>query len=323
VKALVTGATGFIGGHLCQRLVREGHAVVALVRSAKRAAGLPAQVERLEGDLAMFERAELELPACDVVIHLAGVVAAKNAREYDRVNFRGVRALLDALQRQRWRPRRLLFASSLAAAGCSAAGVRLTERDECQPLDDYGRAKRAAELLVQEAPFPTTAFRPAVVFGPRDPATLTFFKMAARGWGFRVAGAPQKVSFIDVDDLVAAIVAMAGDVSTGHRTFFVGARQDLDSAQLWQTLAEVIGRRVRVLAVPRPALYVAHLMSTAFSKVFRFTNRLDRKQYQQLVAPAFLCSSEALERAYGWAPRVGFAESLRKALEGYRAEGWL
>jgi hypothetical protein len=57
--------------------------------------------------------------------------------------------------------------------------------------------------------------------------------------------------------------------------------------------------------------------------VFRYKNQLDRKQYDQLIAPAFLCSSDALERAYGWRPRLGLGQSVRKALEGYRSDGWL
>src|SRR5579859_1345394 len=208
MKVLLTGATGFIGGHLCRRLVATGNAVVALVRDAKKAAALPNEVERLDGDLSIFDRADLALPPCDVVIHMAGVVAAKSADEYDAINFRAVKSLVESIARQSWRPRRFLFASSLAAAGPSMPGIRKSEADVCAPVDDYGRAKLAAEEFLQSAPFPTTSFRPSVVFGPKDPATFTFFRMAARGWGFRVGGPAQHFSFIDVDDLVDAIVRM-------------------------------------------------------------------------------------------------------------------
>src|SRR5205814_1926475 len=141
--------------------------------------------------------------------------------DYDAINFRGVKNLVDGLARQEWRPRRFLFASSLAAAGPSVPGVRKTESDVCDPVDDYGRAKLAAEIFLRAAPFPTTSFRPSVVFGPKDPATFTFFRMASRGWGFRVGGPAQAFSFIDVDDLVDGIMRMADDTSSEHRTYFV------------------------------------------------------------------------------------------------------
>jgi hypothetical protein len=113
------------------------------------------------------------------------------------------------------------------------------------------------------------------------------------------------------------------DATDQHRTYFVSAHEDFDSAGLWKTLSEVMGRRVRVLRLPRALVYVASLVNTALAKVFRFKNQLDRKQYEQLVAPAFLCSSEALQKAHRWSPRFGLRESLSKAVAGYRADGLL
>jgi nucleoside-diphosphate-sugar epimerase len=326
MRILVTGATGFIGAHLCRELVRQGHELVALARDPKKAAAeLPSTgVETLAGDLSLFAREDVVLPACELVIHLAGVVAAKSPEQYDAVNFEAVKHLVRTLARQTWRPRRLLFASSLAAVGPTMTRVPKTERDLAEPIEPYGRAKlKAEQFLAAEAPFPTTSFRPALVFGPRDTATLTFFKLAKRGFGFRVAGAPQGLSFIDIDDAVAGICAMMSDTSDAHRTYFLAAREQMDTERLWQAMAEATARRVRVIRVPRPILRGASVMSTAFSKVFGFTNQLDRKQYDQMVAPAFMCSSDALQAAHDWTPRVSLVQSLAKAWTAYQADGWV
>jgi nucleoside-diphosphate-sugar epimerase len=325
VRVLVTGATGFIGGHLCRHLVAGGHDVVALVRDpAKAAAALPARgVETLAGDLRLFERADLVLPPCDLVIHLAGVVAAPTLEEYDSINFGAVKSLVRALGRQRWQPRRLLFASSLAAAGPSPSRVPLTERDPARPVEPYGRAKHKAELfLAAEAPFPTTSFRPSLVFGPRDTATLAFFQMAKRGVGFRIAGPPQDLSYIDVDDAVRGIAAMMTDASDAHRTYFLSAGQ-MDTEVLWRAMADAIGRRVRIVRVPRPLLRGASIVTTALSRVIGFTNQLDAKQVDQMTAPAFVCSSAALAASHDWSPQVSLEASLHKAWTAYRADGWL
>jgi len=326
MRVFMTGATGFIGAHLCRGLVAGGHEIVALVRDPdKAAAELPSSgVETLPGDLSVFERDDLVIPPCEVVIHLAGVVAAKSPEQYDAVNFEAVKSLVKSLARQRWRPRRLLFASSLAAAGPTASRVPKTEGDPAEPIEPYGRAKlKAEQFLAAEAPFPTTSFRPSLVFGPRDTATLAFFKMAKRGVGFRVAGEPQGLSFIDVDDAVSGIAAMMTDTSGAHRTYFLAAREPMDTEILWRAMSEAIGRRVRVVRVPRPVLRGASVMSTALSRMFGFTNQLDAKQYDQMVAPAFLCSSAALQAAHGWTPRVSLVGSLAKAWAAYRADGWL
>jgi nucleoside-diphosphate-sugar epimerase len=203
-------------------------------------------------------------------------------------------------------------------------GVPLTERDPAAPIDPYGRAKlKAEQYLAAEAPFPTTSFRPSLVFGPRDTATLAFFKMAKRGFGFRIAGEPQGLSFIDVEDVVSGIAAMMGDTSSAHRTYFLAANEQMDTERLWQAMSEAVGRRVRVIRVPRPVLRGASVLSTAFSQLFGFTNQLDAKQYDQMVAPAFLCSSAALQAAHGWVPRVSLVGALAKAWNAYRADGWL
>ncbi len=326
MRVFITGATGFIGAHLCRELVARGHEIVALVRDPEKAAAeLPASgVETLAGDLSLFEQEDLVLPACEVVIHLAGVVAGVTAEQYDVVNFEAVKSLVKALARQTWRPRRLLFASSLAAVGPNATRVLMTERDPAEPIDPYGRAKlKAEQFLAAEAPFPTTSFRPSLVFGPRDRATLTFFKMAKRGVGFRVAGEPQGLSFIDVDDAVSGIAAMMQDSSDAHRTYFLAAREQMDTELLWRAMSEAIGRRVRIARVPRPLLRGASVMGSGLAKVFGFTNQLDAKQYDQMVAPAFMCSSEALQKAHGWTPHVSLVASLAKAWTAYRADGWL
>jgi dihydroflavonol-4-reductase len=324
MQVLMTGATGFIGGHLCRRLVAEGHSVVALVRDPKRTAFLPQSgVEQVQGDLSIFERPDLLLPRSDVVIHLAGVITAKTADQYDQINCQAVKNLVHCLARQSWQPRRMLFASSLAASGPSVPGHRKTEADPCEPADAYGRAKLAAEIFLREAPFPITSFRPSVVFGPRDPAALTLFRMASRGFGFRVAGPPQQFTFIDVDDLVGAIVRLTEDVTREHRTYFVGGAEDTDSISMWDVLSTVIGRQVRVVAVPRSLLYGVSVAGDALSKVFGFRNQLDKKQYDQLTAPAFTCSSDALSRAHGWTPRSNLQQTLQKAWEGYHEDGWL
>jgi nucleoside-diphosphate-sugar epimerase len=299
--------------------------VVALVRNPKKAAKeLPQGVETFEGDLSVFDRADLVLPKCDIVIHLAGVVAAKTVAEYDAINFEAVKSLVNALERQSWKPRRLLFASSLAAAGPTSSRVPMTEHDPAGPVEPYGRAKlKAEQFLINEAPFPTTSFRPSIVFGPRDTATLSFFKMAKAGIGFRVAGQPQGLSYIDIDDAVAGIMAMMDDTSDQHRVYFLAAADQMDTAQLWRDMSTAIGKPVHVIRVPRAVLVFASWFNTFFAKIFGYTNQLDAKQVDQMTAPAFMCSSQALQEAHGWQPRVSLTDSLAKAWTQYRADGWL
>jgi nucleoside-diphosphate-sugar epimerase len=323
MRILVTGATGFIGRHLCRRLAERGDGVLALVRSKRKAAVLAAGVEVLEGDLALFADPSVRIPPCDVVIHLAGVVAADEPVEYEAINYGAVRDLVTCLSRQPWKPARLLFASSLAAGGPTERAKPLTELDPPRPIDPYGDAKARAEAVVRDAPFPTTAFRPPIVLGPGDDASLTLFRAARAGFGFRVAGAPQELSFIDVRDLVEAIILMADDRRPGSRCYYASHPSPTDVRALWRELSVAVGRRVLVLPIPAWTLYVAMRVATTGASLFRFKNQLDGKQYRQMVAPAFLCTSARLREDLGWEPKHDLADCLANAADGYRIAGLL
>ena len=323
MRILVTGATGFIGRHLCRRLVERGDTVVALVRSRGKARVLPPDVEVLEGDLTLFADPGTVLPRCDVVVHLAGVVAAQAPEEYEAINYGAVKDLVGCLSRQSWRPARMLFASSLAAGGPTIRGQSLTEADALRPIDPYGDAKARAEVVVRDAPFPTTAFRPSVVLGPGDEASLTLFRAARAGVGFRVAGVPQELSFIDVRDLVEAIVRMADDRRAGSHCYYASYPTPTDVRVLWRELATVLRKTVMVVPVPAWTLWVAMRVATAASALFRLRNQLDAKQYRQMVAPAFVCSSDRLRAELGWEPRHDLTDCLTHAAAGYREAGLL
>jgi nucleoside-diphosphate-sugar epimerase len=318
MRVLVTGATGFIGQHLCRHLDERGDEVIALVRNSAKASVLPAGVRTLTGDLSLFADPGTELPPCDVVVHLAGVVAAERMEDYHRINYVAVRDLVECLRRQRWSPRRLVFASSLAAAGPSPADRPWTEDDPLCPIDAYGEAKAEAERLLRDAPFPTTSFRPPLVFGPKDEATLTLFRSARAGIGMRVAGPAQRLSFVDVRDLVDAITKMADDERPGARVYYPSHPATMDTQALWRALSRAVGRRVVVLPIPRTLLYVAMRVSTLLSKVLRYRNQLDAKQYAQMTAPGFVCSGHRLTDELDWRPQHELEDCIAHAAEGYR-----
>ena len=324
MRFFVTGATGFIGTHLCNRLVAEGHTVVALVRNRAKTRGLPtSSIEYVEGDLSTLKDPKLVLPPCDIVVHLAGVVAAPTLAAYREINFEAVRDLVECIERQSWKPRRLLFASSLAAGGPSEPREPKCESDTPKPIEPYGRAKLEAEIFLQSAPFPTTSFRPALVFGSGDEATLTLFQMAKRGFGFGVAGKNSEISYVYVSDLIDALMKLANDPTDEHRTYYVSYSEPTDNRTLWKALGRALDKRVTVLPVPRFVLYAVMLTMTGLSKVFRFQNQLDRKQYDQITATGFTCSSTALQRDFDWNPKFDLEASISQSVEGFRRAGGL
>jgi nucleoside-diphosphate-sugar epimerase len=324
MRFFVTGATGFIGGHLVERLVSDGHTVTALVRSPAKASRLLELGARLlPGDLSVFADRAFVLDEVDIVVHLAGVVTAYDPDEYEAINYTAVVDLMRCLQRQTWRPSRLLFASSLAAAGSNPRGRPWSEADPVAPMDPYGKAKARAEVALRDAGFPVTCFRPPLVFGAGDPAFLTLFKPASRGLGLSVAGPPQRLSWIYVDDLVDAMLTLAGDDRPESFTYFTTAEDTMDTDRLWDALRSAFGRTILVLPVPGPLLGIAASISGAVAPLLGLRNQLDHKQVAQMRAPRFECTSQTLTRDLGWSAQVSFEDAIRRTAEGYSALGWL
>lgn len=326
MRLLVTGCTGFIGSHLTRLLLAEGHSVVGLVRNPdKLDADLRGRIEVLRGDLALFRDPALILPEVDVVVHLAAVIAGENEAEYAAINFDAVKDVLDAIGRQTFRPRRFVFASSLAAAGPNHEGAVHTEGDRTAPIDAYGRAKRDAEQLLLAQPFATTSFRPPLVLGPGDPATLTLYKMARSRVAFLPAGAPQRLSFVAVSDLVRAILAMCEDTSATHRLYYTTSEAPTTNRALLSAMSRALGsaRALTIVPVPHVLLYIAMRVMTLLSAVFGFKNQLDRKQLAQMTAPSFVCTSARLTADTGWSAQTSLARATEDAVAGYRARGEL
>jgi len=116
---------------------------------------------------------------------------------------------------------------------------------------------------------------------------------------------------------------MADDRRPGSFCYFASHPSPIDTRILWRELEQVVGRKVAVVPVPGWALYVAMLAARAAATVIPFKNQLDAKQYAQMVAPAFLCSSEKLRTELGWEPREDLPACLAHAANGYRAAGQL
>ena len=324
MRYFITGCTGFIGLHLCRRLLAEGHQLHGLVRNrSKLPADLAAGMHVVEGDLGLFAKPGLQLPEVDVFVHLAAIINGNSPEMFLQYNHQAVSDILDRLKEQKWQLRRFVLASSLAAAGPGLPGKPLTETDIPNPVDPYGEAKLMAEQLLAAQPFATTIFRPPVVIGPGDPAMLTVFKMVRSGLMPLPSGDAQIISYIDIDDLVDALLLICNDSSDENRIYFVTNELPVDSKQLAREIASVMGKKVFFIPVQRSIMWLLMKLSSFFSRFFGVKNVFDERTYRQMLIPSFVCTSALLTRETGWKARRTLTETIQKTVDGYRNSGWL
>ena len=171
LNVLVTGATGFVGSHVVDVLLERGHTVSFIARSTSNMRWLEGKpVQRVDGSLFDLHSLKDAVEGADVVIHVAGLTAAKNEAEFRRGNLDATQNLVDAIRTYRPGLTRYLHLSSLAVSGPSRdADHPKTEDEPLHPITAYGRTKKMAEDVVRSMnDVPWTIVRPPAVYGPRD-----------------------------------------------------------------------------------------------------------------------------------------------------------
>ncbi|MCS7314045.1 MAG: NAD-dependent epimerase/dehydratase family protein, partial [Bryobacteraceae bacterium] len=288
LPVLVTGATGFIGSHLAERLVAMGARVRCLVRRTSRLDRLPQGVELACGDLATGEGLADALREVALVFHLAGVTKALSPSEYVRGNVLATRNLVLALERS---SARLVHVSSLAAVGPSPDGTPVREDVEPRPVSLYGRSKLEAERAVLDSSVVSRAviLRPPVVFGPRDEDVYQLFRMAAKGLILVVGNPRTRFSVIFVHDLVDGLLAAGASHAGQGRTFFLAAEEGLSWRGLADLAGKALGRSVRILRAPLAAAWLCAASAEIAGRMRGKPAIISRDKLREARAGEWLC----------------------------------
>jgi UDP-glucuronate 4-epimerase len=271
MRILVTGAAGFIGSHLCDRLVARGDQVVGLdsfdpfyARAIKQAnlAGLAGNprfmlVEADVRDAAALERA-FAAGKPEVVVHLAALAGVRPSLldpvRYADVNVVGTQRIVDAVRAHG--ARRLVFASSSSVYGLDSQPPFKESDPCCMPLSPYASTKRSAELLLFTAhhlyALDVTSLRFFTVYGPRQRPDLAIHKFARRiaaGQSIELYGdgtTSRDYTFIDdiIDGVVASIDQPAAE--PGYRIYNLGGSRPVALATLVQLLGAALGKQPAV-----------------------------------------------------------------------------
>jgi len=326
MKALVTGATGFIGSHLVERLLDEGMRVACLIRprsDSKWLDGLP--LERYVGTLDDPGGLAKAARNADYVFHLAGLTRARSEEAYLAVNAEGTRRLLEAVQQTGAAGRRFVYVSSLAAVGPNTGNHPLDETADPHPLEGYGASKLAAERIVLDRAeqLPVTIIRPPAVYGPRDTNFLPLFRSARRFRRVPIVGKEtSRTSFVYVRDLVEGIYLAACSPAGVGQTYFIGSGTH-DRTELVRAVAAALNFPPRCLRIP-PLL--ARLAGEIGELKWTLTGRpqiVSRRKIRDALQPSWTCSWQKAREELGYCEQVKLTDGIKQTAEWYIRHGWL
>lgn len=328
MKVLVTGAGGFLGGAIVERLLRRGHQVRGYARGSYPALAARG-VEMVRGDLADVRATAAACAGCRAVVHAAALVpgVAASADRFHAVNVAGTEAVIAGCRAHR--VERLVFASSpsVVFAGRDLCGV-----DESVPYPSrydspYARTKALAEqavLAANDAALATAALRPHLIWGPGDRHLVPgLAARARRGQLVQVGRGPFRVDVTYIDSAaeahVLAVERLAAGAPAAGRAYFISQGEPVDLWQFVGRLLKLAGAPPVRRRVPRwPVLAAAGVVEAA-GRVLRpgAPPRLTRFLVRQISSSHWFDISAA-RRDLGYAPPVSISEGLER-LARFRA----
>jgi dihydroflavonol-4-reductase len=319
---LVTGGTGFIGSNLVDRMLSLSLPVRCLVRNRLKLRHLSSAAELAEGDLVTGAGLTGALEGVDTIVHLAGVTKALGVREYDLGNRIATVRLLEACRGTA--VRRIVYVSSLAAAGPSPDGKALDESARPDPVSYYGRSKLAAEEAVNASDLRDRCVivRPPVVYGPRDADVFEVFQLASRGWAVGIGKGESHFSLIHVDDLVNGLLSVAGS-REGGGTYYLSNAEPVTWRAFSEAAGRVLGRSVRTLALPSTMTWGVGLLSEWLSAVRRRPAILSRDKVREGRCRYWVCDPSRALRDFGFTAQISMEAGVARTIQWYREAGWL
>ena len=319
MRVLVTGASGFLGSHIAEHLVKSGNSVRLLLRDTSSREFLRFPHEEAAGDVTDPASLVTALDGVDGVVHSAGLIKARNEEEFVAVNDTGTANLVAAASALSSGLTRFVYISSLAARGPGDGS------EPTAPVTSYGRTKLAGEAHLQASTLSdrSTIFRMPVIYGPRDPALVPMF------WGARLRVAPMlsggrnRISIIYATDAAAAVGAALSAESDGLKTYTPEDGEAHSWRDLLGAIETAVGHNVFALPVPKLAYQLAALGSASFGRIANRAVIFTPEKVQEMAQDAWVCSSADLTKDLGWSARVKIADGAASTYDWYRANRWL
>ena len=326
MKALITGATGFVGSHLVDKLLEKHYEVYCLRRKTSSTKWLDGKnVRFVDGDLFSNEVLEKCIKEMDYIFHVAGVVKAKTKEGFFHDNYESTKNLLEITNRVSPNIKKFIFVSSLAASGPAKTEKPTDENTKPDPITTYGLSKLKAEeeVLKYKDKFPITIISPPAVFGPRDAEILIYFKTFSRGLNSVIGFDAKYLSLVYVEDLADGIILAAESNAADGQKYFLS----FDKAYNWDEIGDItsklLGKRAIKIRLPHSVVYSVGYLAELFSTFSRKPATLNLEKCKDITQLRWICSNEKAKKELGFKPKFTLEESFKKTIDWYKEMEWI
>jgi nucleoside-diphosphate-sugar epimerase len=326
MKILVTGATGFIGGALIDKLLKQKWEVTALVRRETESTSLKQRgVKIVFGDITDLDSLKKAVKGVDVVFNLAAALLHHNLpdREYWKVNVDGVKNLMAVCRK--YETKRIVHISTVGIYGPTSEKGK-DEKSELKLSNIYTRTKYEGEKIVLEhikSGLPVTIIRPTIVYGPGDtrPGFLNLFVLIKKGLFIPIGKGDNFFHTIYIENLVEALVLVATAKKVVGQDFIIGDDPCPTMREIIEVIAKVQGKKL-------PNFYLPKWLACLVGFVFEPLRCLGLSVPLRVSRVNFITQNKKFiinkaKDILGYKPKVDLEEGVQRTFRWYKEKGYL
>ena len=325
MRVLVTGATGFLGGHLIEEMAKGPHVPVC----AHRKGSDTRRIDELGLVKVVFDLTDRDsmlqaLKGVDAVVHLAAYYTFTGRKEmYEKVNVKGTGDLLDACRETG--VRRFIYCSSTEAMGPIAS----PPGDEDSPLNpqyEYGRSKARAEELVKSSGLDWTILRPSGIYGPSNVDDVAYYFITSfKGFAskFIIGSGKNYIQFVHVKDVVQGFLKTLDSQASIGRTYIISQARPYTYEEVYGILAKIFRQKEPRWRVPKGLAKLMMLPIEGFSLLIGRENFLYRRETVNSVTSDRAFRIDRARKDLGYEPAYDLPEGMAETVAWYRENGYL
>jgi nucleoside-diphosphate-sugar epimerase len=332
MKVLVTGATGFLGSHIVESLIRHGHEVRALARRTSNLCYLEdTGAEVVFGDVMNYDSLFAAADGVDIIIHAAGIVMPGWGKwgDYEDANVSGTKnALVAGVEAG---AKRFVYVSSTTVLGkagcCDVPADESTPYDlACTPDSYYDYAKMLGEQVALDyhkyGRIPVTVVRPAMIYGPRDRYLADRMHWAVNlPISFFPGKGNPKAPLVYVSDVADCIVLAAMNEQAVGEIYNVAPSEDVRFRDLTLGMAKALGKPYRNIDIPLWLMYISGVLMEWWGKLWRFKHPpLFTRAAVRFFKEEMNIDGSKARRELGWEPKVSIEEGCRLYVQWRRTQ---
>lgn len=326
MHVLLTGATGFIGSHVLDMLLRENYKVSCLVRKTSSLRWIKDKKDKIilkEGDFLYPETLNTIMDDVDMVIHIAGLPYSVDWHKYYLVNFIGTKNILQACLKSR-KVKKFIYFSSQSACGPVGKGEIRDEFVTPKPISHSGKSKLLSEeeVLKCKNEMEVLILRPTIIYGPRNFYLLPIFKLAKKGLFITLGSSNRLINICYIDDLIDMVSLLIKKNYKSGEIFFLGG-DNYPVYEIRDLFSKVVGKKLRNINISDRILPLLGFISEVIGKMFKKNHMFNLDLVKEITRDNWAVNINKICKFLNYVPNTSLKLGLHKTYEWYKSNGFL